>query len=185
MTSIEAALNELRALPLLQNVPRAEALELCERGEIVTSNHRELLFRCGDTATSFGIVLSGAYKLSRPSPGGEDVIVHFSTPGDVIAAFIMAQPNPIYPVSSIAMGPSRFLKIPRDIYLSRWKKNTDLIFRIQSLLSTRMNLLQDQKAMSRTPLPQRVARMLLSLIDKNSDANDLSLPLPLTRREIA
>lgn len=185
MTSVEAAINELISFPIFNQVPKSLVLELCEGGKIITSSHREQLYRCGDFASTFGIVLSGAYKLSKPTPMGDDVIVHFSTPGDVIAAFIMAQPNPIYPVTATAMGPSRFLRLSRDIFLSQWKKNPDLILRIQSLLSTRMNLLQDHKVMARSPLPQRVASLLLSLIDKNSDTKDLTLPLRLTRREIA
>ena len=185
MTSVEASLNELISFPIFAQTPKALILDLCSGARILVSNHRDLLYRFGDEATSFGVVLSGAYKLSKPSPLGEDVIVHFSTPGDVIAAFIMAQPKPVYPVSATAMGPSRFLRLPRETFVSHWKKNPDLILRIQSLLSTRMNMLQEQKVMARSPLPQRVAGLLISLIDKTPGTDELTLPLRLTRREIA
>lgn len=185
MNALEASISELCGFSIFEGFAKNQILELCQGGGIVSSSHRDLLFQFGDEAFYFGIVLSGAYKLTKPSPVGEDVIVHFSTPGDVIAAFIMAQPKALYPVSAIAMGPSRFLKIPKDNYLTYWKQKPDLIFRVQNLLSSRMNMLQDQKVMFKSPLSQKVALLLLSLLDKQSSHGNASLKLPMTRKEIA
>lgn len=118
-------------------------------------------------------------------PRWEDVIMHFSTAGDVIAAFVMSKPGATYPVSAISMGASRFLKIPRANYVEHWAKNHHLVFRIQSLISTRMGILQDQKVLARAPLAQKIAALLMNLLEKNHDEDALTLPLPLTRREIA
>lgn len=185
MTALEAALSELSAFPIFLDLSKELIFELCSGGQIVTSSHRERLFNFGNEASFFGVILSGAYKLSRPMADGTDVIVHFSTPGDVLAAFIMAQPKPVFPVSAVAMGPSRFLKIPKASYLSKWKKSPELIFRVQNLLSSRMSLLQDHKVMAKAPLAQKVAALLISLVEKNPSEEGLVLPLPLTRKEIA
>lgn len=185
MKALEAAVNELVGFPLFAGCQKNQILELCQGGLIVTSNHREILFHCGKEAHSFGVVLSGAYKLTKPSPLGEDVIVHFSTPGEALAAFIMAQPRPVYPVSAIAMGPSRFLKIPKENYVTHWKNHPELIFRVQNMLSSRMNMLQDQKVMSKSPLSQKVAMLLINLLDKQSEDGNASVKLPMTRKEIA
>lgn len=185
MTQIEAALNELMTFSIFSNLSRSEVIDFCRDGKIVTSSHKEKLFQFGEKAQYFGIVLSGAYKLSKPSMQGMDVIVHFSTPGDVIAAFIMAQTNPIYPVTTTSMGPSRFLKLPQSSYLNQWKKNSELIFKIQNLLSTRMNILQQDKVLLKAPLPQKVATLLMNLVEKHPSSDGLILPLPLTRKEIA
>lgn len=185
MTNLEAAVPEFMGFDIFAGIPRPQLLELCANGQVVTSNHRDHLIRAGGEAAFFGVVLSGAYKISKPSAAGDDVIVHFSTPGDVIGAFIMAQPRPIYPVSAIAMGPSRFLKLPRENYVQQWKKNPDLIFRVQNLLSVRMGLLQDQKVMAKAPLIYKVAALLIALLEKHPTQEGLVLPLPLTRKEIA
>lgn len=185
MNALEAAMNELFGFPIFVGYDKKQILELCHDGQIVTSNHRDILFHCGKEAHCFGIVLSGAYKLTKPSPLGEDVIVHFSTPGEALAAFIMAQPRPIYPVSAIAMGPSRFLKIPKENYFTHWKQNPDLILRVQNMLSSRMNMLQEQKVMSKSPLSQKVAMLLINLLDKQSENGNASVRLPMTRKEIA
>ncbi len=177
-------MSELLNFKVFEGYCADQLLDLCTSGEIIVSKHKQLLYQMGQKADSFGIVLSGAYKLSRPNPNGEDTIVHFSTPGDIIAAFIMAQPSPIYPVSSYAMGPSRFLKIPREVFLQKWKSQTDLIFKIQGLLSTRIGSLQTQKTLLKAPLSAKIAFLLIDILNKY-EGDESTLPLPLTRKEIA
>lgn len=177
-------MSELLNFKVFEGYSADQLLDLCTSGEIIVSKHKQLLYQMGQKADSFGIVLSGAYKLSRPNPNGEDTIVHFSTPGDIIAAFIMAQPSPIYPVSSYAMGPSRFLKIPREVFLQKWKSQTDLIFKIQGLLSTRIGSLQTQKTLLKAPLSAKIAFLLIDILNKY-EGDESTLPLPLTRKEIA
>ncbi len=186
MNALESALSEIMPFPLFAGYPRGMVLELCAGGRIATTDHRQVLFQMGEPASAFAVVLSGAYKLTKHSPGGSDVIVHFSTPGDVIAALIMPQAKPMLPVTAVSMGPSRAVLIPRETYLKVWKSNPELIFRIQNLLSTRMHLLQNHKMLTRAPLTQRVADLLLNLADeKTKQGSALELSLPLTRKEIA
>ncbi len=183
---LRAALMELSNFRVFADLDEATVTDLCEGGSVVLSSHREALFEVGTSAKYFGIVLSGAYKLSRPSPGGEDTIVHFSTPGDVVAAFVMGHDNPKYPVTARAMGPSRFLKIPRANYFSHWAKRPDLIVKVQSLLSSRMTQMQTAKSMQRSALPAKVSALLVDLVNRDFEGNDGTfLPFPLTRKEIA
>jgi CRP/FNR family transcriptional regulator len=111
--------------------------------------------------------------------------MNFATTGDMVAAFIMTQENPIYPVSAIAMGPSRLLKLPRKVYLERWKNYPDIIFKIQSLLSTKMAFFQKQKSLTKAPLSAKVASLLIEILQKNESQNKQTLSIPLTRKEIA
>jgi CRP-like cAMP-binding protein len=186
MRSVNAAIDELMSFEIFEGYTQDKILKLCENGHIEFTSHREYLFHAGVHADFFGVVLSGAYKLSKPSFEGNDTIVHFSMPGDTIAAFIMAQKDPFFPLSAISMGASRFLKLPRENYLHVWKNETDLIFKVQNLLSSRMGQIQDQKTLQRAPLSQRVATLLLTLIEKNSSSVEgLAIAIPLTRKDIA
>lgn len=185
MTTLDGIVSELQGFTLFEGLTRDTIRQLCESSHAQVDRHHEFVFRFGEEAGSFGIVLSGAYKLSRPTPNGEDVIVYFATPGDVVAAFIMARPTPVYPVSVVSMGPSRILKIPRSTYVHHWIKNPELLTRIQMSLSGRMGLFQDQKALIRAPLASKIAALLISLLDKQSAQAEGFLPLPLTRKEIA
>jgi CRP-like cAMP-binding protein len=185
MTSVEAALGEILRFPIFQGFTKDKILKLTNDAQIVVTHHRETLFRCGEDASCFGLVLSGAYKLIKPGVGGEDTILHFSTPGDVIGAFIMSQEHPVYPLSAISMGPSRFLKIPKENYKIFWMNDAPLIFRVQNILSSRMSALQNQKAANKFPLQQKVAMLLIELLERQPKNGENVLALPLTRKEIA
>jgi CRP-like cAMP-binding protein len=180
----QAAIGELLNFKIFEGFSSENLSQLCGAGEVIVSKHRQQLYQIGQKANSFGVVLSGAYKLSRPNPNGEDTIVYFSTPGDIIAAFIMPQPDPIYPISVHAMGPSRFLKIPREVFLNNWKLQPDLLFKIQGLLSCRFGNLQAQMTLAKAPLSSKIAFLLMDIL-KRYDGDDAVLYLPLTRQEIA
>lgn len=146
--------------------------------------HHEALYEAGDLAHSFAIVLTGAFKLVRKTPNGEDVIVYFATPGDVIGGLVMLKPEGVYPISVVAMGNSTVLVLPRATYVSAWVGNAMMQSRLTSSLYSRMTSLQDDKANSKLSLQKRVAALLLTLLDKNEQKGS-RLPIPLTRQEIA
>lgn len=185
MSPVESALQEISTFALFRNYSQDQLRLLCGGAAISICSHRQVLFTVGQPADFFGIILSGAFKLSKPSLEGQDVIVHFATAGDILAALIMAQPHPVYPITATALGPSRFLKVPRENFKLHWKKDADLIFKIQGLLSRRILSLHDEKALMTASLKQRLAACLLALLEKQTGSKSLELPLPLTRKEIA
>jgi len=185
LNSLEASISELKSLPLFQQLSPQQIMELCEGGRACYTRHRDMLFQAGEEAHFFGIVISGAYKLMKSSLSGEDVIVHFAIPGDIVAAFIMSQPHSKFPITATAMGPSRFLKLPRDNFMNLWKKNPELILQIQSSLACRMQQLLDDKMLMKAPLSRRLSSLLLNLLDKSNHQEQGLIPLQLTRKEIA
>lgn len=182
---IEMYLPEIERFQVFQGMQRNDIKKFLENGRVRGTRHREILYRQGVEAHQFSLVLRGAYKLVRPTPRGEDVIVYFSSPGDVIAALVMPQPQSTYPVTAVSMGPSLILEIPRTTYLSAWIHDTQLTVRLQNLLFNRMSFFQDQKTLNKSPLLQKVAHLLLELMDKYSVESEGILPIPLTRKEIA
>lgn len=178
-------LPELLKLDLFSGMSKLQIQELCIDGKVIATTHRECLFSEGTVGDFFGVVLSGAYKITKASSRGEDVIINFVTPGDIVAALIMAQANPIYPVSVISMGPSRFLRLSRSNYVNTWKSFPGLLFKIQNLLLKKITHLHDQKTLYNAPLNQKIAAVLIALLEKNASNNPLELPFPLTRKEIA
>lgn len=182
--TLQAALGELQNFKFFEGLAINEIAEICYGGRIIVNHHKQSLYVAGEAARGFGIVLSGAYKLSRPNPLGDETIVHFATPGDFVGLVIMSQLNSLYPVSSFAMGPSRFLEIPRTTFTEKWASRPDLIIKIQGLLSGRIHNLHVQKALTKAPLAAKIANLLLEILNKY-EGNEAQLPVPLTRREIA
>lgn len=181
----ESDLHEMMQFPLFEGLDRASVCDLLHKGALKHHKHREVLYHAGDSADSFGLVLAGAYKLIRSTPRGDDLIVYFATSGDVIGALVMAQQGSSYPVTVKAMGASKIFVIPRSTFEKVWMSNARIQQRLNSFLYSRMNLLQDERALARAPLEQRVAELLLKLLARSGRDGERIVPLPLTRQEIA
>ncbi|NJL25060.1 MAG: Crp/Fnr family transcriptional regulator [Calothrix sp. SM1_5_4] len=178
-------LPQIRQLELFKDRSPSEFEALVQGAEEKVLKHRQCLFAAGTPASAFGVVVKGALKLVRPSSEGDNTIVHFATPGDIIAALLMSTPGAEYPVSSIAMGHSIVLKIPRSTYAASWFTNASIQKCFGGNLFTRMSQLQAQKAMVKAPLSRKIATQLVTLIERYSGENENILPIPLTRMEIA
>lgn len=147
--------------------------------------HRETLFRMGDEAHAFAFVLEGALKLVKTTADGNEVIVFFATPGDPVGALIMGSEQKTYPVSAVAMGPSVVLRVPRRTFVSAWSKFPDVFQKINGLIFARVHEMQEQKAMAKMSLPQKIARQIISLSERFEGGGGTVLPVPITRKEIA
>lgn len=147
--------------------------------------HRELIYRAGDLAQSFCIVVEGAIKLIRHSPKGEDRIMHFAVQGDIVGGLLMNQPDStVFPISAKSMGPTQVVSVPKSTFKEFWQSDVYLQSKLNSLLYKRMSNIQDEKTMSSSPLKVRLASLLLKHLDHDSSASQ-PLSLSLTRQEIA
>lgn len=183
--SVLNAVPELSSFHLFKDISKDDLLQLCANGTVKVHQHRDLVFRSGDPANFFGVAISGAYKLSKLNHLGHESIIYFASPGDVVAALVMPAKVPEYPVDVTALGCSRMLLLPREIYINYWMKRPPLIGCVQQLLSSRMARLHSLKTMQRAPLTSRVASLLLDLSQEDTQTRVHCIPLPLTRKEIA
>lgn len=149
--------------------------------------HREYIYRAGDAAQSFCLVLDGAIKLIRHSPRGEDIIMHFALQGELVGALLMNQRDQnTYPISAKSMGVTRVLSIPKEIYRLYWQTQVDLQSKLNVILYKRMSNIQDDKTMSTSPLRVRMANLLMRHLDRDDDKSvGQPLSISLTRQEIA
>lgn len=155
-------------------------------GRIKNLKHREYIYRAGDVAQSFCLILEGAIKLIRHSPRGEDIIMHFALEGDLVGALLMNQyEQKVYPVSAKSMGPTRVLCIPKETYKLYWQTNVEIQNKLNAILYRRMNCIQDDKTMSTSPLRVRMANLLMRHLDKDENVTKQALSISLTRQEIA
>lgn len=174
----------LKGYSLFKDVGEKDLALLLEGHRFKNVRHHQALYKSGDPADSFAIVLTGAFKLVRATPRGDDAIVYFATPGELIGGLVMLKQS-AYPVSAVALGASTGLVLPRSTYMSAWISNASVQAKLNSALYSRMSVLQEDKANSKLSLQQRVAYLLLSLLDKQPATETSRLPIPLTRQEIA
>lgn len=178
-------INILRPYPLFAEIGEKEWPALLEGHRFRNLPHHQTLYTAGEEAESFAIVLTGAFKLVRPTPRGEDAIVYFATPGELIGGLVMLKEGAHFPVSAVALGPSTVLVLPRSTYVRAWARNTEIQLKLNGALYSRMSVLQEDKANAKLSLQQRIASLLISLLDKRPAGADARVPIPLTRQEIA
>lgn len=175
----------LQRYPLFQGMQESDLKPLLHEYKFKNIWHRDKLYTAGDSAESFALVLTGAFKLVRPTPRGEDAIMYFAIPGDVIGGLVMLNEKAIYPISAVAIGNSTVIALSRSLYRNAWMGSAVIQNKLNSLLYTRMSSLQDEKANTKLPLQRRVAALLVSILDRFPQTNESRLPIPLTRQEIA
>lgn len=176
--------SEIEKLPLFAGRSRSEIDQLLQGADERRLGHREVLFQFGEPARQFAVVVQGALKLVRTTPEGNDVIVFFATPGNVIAGLVMSSDN-VFPVSAIAMGAATVLKLPRETWLKNWMGDARIQQRLNGMFFNRMTLMHDQKAMAKARLSQKVAAQIVSLSEQIASEDKTILPVPITRQEIA
>jgi CRP/FNR family transcriptional regulator len=76
------------------------------------------LFRAGDRSAGLYVVKTGAFKLVHPDPEGEDHVVRFYLPGDLVG--LDAVPTTQHPTSALALDTSAACLLP-------WRAFEDLV----------------------------------------------------------
>ena len=175
---------KIRDLEIFEGLSESEITILLDGAEEKSLTHRATLYKVGTEAHFFAIVLEGAMKLVKSSSSGDDVIMLFATPGDVVGALIKAQDMSKYPLAVIALGETLVLEIPRRTYKA-WQQNQNVTRRVNALIYARMASLHEQKGLIKEALPKKIASQFVSLIALRRSRSGTILPIPLTRQEIA
>jgi len=121
------------------------------------------LFRQGDKADNFFVILQGWIKLYRGTAEGEETILALFTRGDVFGEAAIFD-NASYPFSAEAAADARLIDIPAGTLKDRAKKSPDLMLRITASISRELNKLQmENEHKILMDASQRVGCLLLQL----------------------
>jgi CRP-like cAMP-binding protein len=148
---------------------------------------REPLANEGEAATTFYLVVVGHLKLSQTAPDGREVIARFIGPGDPYAGVVLLN-HPVYPVSAIAVEPSRVLGWPRAVINDLAARHPPLRVNVLEEITRHMTDALDRVSELTTErVPQRVARTLLRLAEHDGHVvgTGIEIAHPVTRQELA
>lgn len=136
----------------------------------------DTLFRQGDPATAFFIVIDGWLKLYRITPSGEEAVIHTLTKGDSFAEAVAFTGNR-YPATAEAVSETRVARIPADHIVRCIRESPDIALAMIASTSQHLHLLVQQveqlKAQSGA---QRVAEFLVSLAPVEHGSCVIALP---------
>jgi len=176
---------KLRSLPIFQGCGEDLLNEIQSGVTYRRLDAGEVLFRAQDNASGCYVVTMGSLKLTRIAGGGREVVMCFCRSGDFVAAAIMMNPSPKFPLTATAMEAAGVLCIPRQVYIDVWQAKPQIARSINLNIMGRMMEFQDDKAVSSASVPEKIAHFLLRSLDNQPQGYGNTLNIKLSRKDIA
>jgi CRP-like cAMP-binding protein len=137
---------------------------------------REILFRQGDPATAFFIVIEGWVKLYRVTLSGEEAVIHVLTKGDAFAEAVAFTGNH-YPATAEAVSAARVVRIPADHVVRCIRESPEIALAMIASTSQHLHhLVQQLEQLKAQSGVQRVAEFLASLCPVEQGSCVVALP---------
>lgn len=130
---------------------------------VVMLRPHDWLFRQGDPATAFFIVIDGWVKLYRVTPSGDETVIHILTKGESFAEAVAFTGNR-YPATAEAVTDARVGRVPADHVVRCIRDSPDIALAMIASTSQHLHhLVQQVEQLKAQSGVQRVAEFLASL----------------------
>ncbi len=156
---------------------RSETVEhIIEPATAVMLRPHEWLFRQGDPATAFFILIDGWMKLYRITPSGDETVIHTLTNGDSFAEAV-AFTGARYPATAEAVTDARVARVPADHIVRCIRESPDIALAMIASTSQHLHhLVQQVEQLKAQSGVQRVAEFLASLSPTQQGPCTIKLP---------
>jgi CRP-like cAMP-binding protein len=136
----------------------------------------EWLFRQGDLATAFFIVIDGLVKLYRLTPSGDETVIHVLQKGESFAEAVAFTGNR-YPATAEAVTDARVGRVPADHIVRCIRESPDIALAMIASTSQHLHhLVQQVEQLKAQSGVQRVAEFLASLSSAEQGMCAIALP---------
>jgi CRP-like cAMP-binding protein len=158
----------LANVPLFKELASDELDRIAANAQEVRAERAQILFRRGEPALGFHVVVFGQVKLAFTSPRGDEKVVDLIGPGESFGEAVMFMERP-HVVTAQTLSDSLMLYIPREIVFEELERDPRFVRRIIAGLSSRLHrLMRDLENDSLHSGTQRVIGYLLSGSDESS-----------------
>lgn len=178
----------LSQVPLFAGLSPEELASIDERMVSLAWAEDDPLYTAGEPAEHLYVLAAGRAKASRPTPGGQDVVVDLLAPGDLFGA-LQALGQPTYSETVRALTTTCALRIDTQAFREVLTQHPQVALRVLDdtaalLAEARTGLTQQSTA----TVAQRVATTLLRLAEKfgqDRTGGGTLIQLPLSRADLA
>jgi CRP-like cAMP-binding protein len=157
-----------------------EVQRLLAQATVIDLEPGQSLFRQGDAAAAFFIVITGWVKLYRITPAGDETVLHVLTKGESFAeavAFVGGR----YPATASAATDARVVVIPAHHVINCVREMPDIALAMIASTSQHLHrLVQRVEQLSAQSGLQRVAEFLAGLCPNMDGSCTISLPYDKT-----
>jgi len=164
----------LEEFPIFSGLDKSYLENLADIALIKKIKKKDILFREGEKATGFYLLVSGRIKLSKISPSGKEQILHFVNEGNSFAEAAIYMDRK-YPAMAEALNESVLIFIPVDAFASVLKDNSELAVNLIAHISHYLHLLTRKvEELSLMDATSRLARYLARKMDSQTGLVRLS-----------
>ncbi len=166
----------VRSTPLFGNVSQEVAQSLIGTQSVSVHKKGDTLFRQGEPADSFFVVLGGWVKLYRVTPDGNEAVVGVFRCGETFAEAAMFLGGR-YPVSAEVVTNARLLRVDGQVLRRRIKEQPELALSMLASASYHLKALVEQiEHIKLLSAPQRLADFLVHLAPTREGGATIELP---------
>ncbi len=181
-----------RVLHATRLLSAADAPLVAELARVATRRHfarGEWIWRAGQPAHHFTVIVSGTVKIVRPQANGGNTIVGLFGARDTVGDMAVFS-NGTYPADAVALSEGvEILYIDKAIVLDRLEHDAALAGSCNQALVEHTRALQDKiRILSAGPVERRLATLLLYLCERFGDELEggaLTIPMALSRSDLA
>ncbi len=185
MTSLDRSL--IQALPLFSAMGEAELDNVIAHATSHRIPKGTPVFRQGEIAKFFFVLLHGRLKVVKVTPQGQQMIVRFVNPGDIYG-IAKALRRDDYPATAIALVDSVTLAWPAEIWDNFVAAHPAFAANVMQTMGQRLQEAHTRlKELSTEEVEHRVAHTLLRLVTQSGRQTEdgLLVDFPVTQQEIA
>ncbi|HEX7874777.1 MAG TPA: Crp/Fnr family transcriptional regulator [Sphingobium sp.] len=168
----QALLEKLPDESLLKVLDPAELTELLGQAREAKARKGEAIIRQGDDGNALLILLEGQARVTVYSANGREIVLEYAGPGTVLGEIALLDGG-VRTASVIAMGPLKYLILPRSVFEHVVASNHRMALRLMKELATRLRRANQTIETDRAyAAASRLARFLLRLAYENGEAGD-------------
>lgn len=178
-------ISKIKKLDLLEGLAEEQIAAIEKSGTYLNLKKNETLFVENESAQSIYIIVYGSFKITRKEEHGDYVIFNFLDRNQTLGSSVARLPNPYYTVSAVANEESCVLKLSLNQFKLHFLKNPALESRVHTQILERFAEFQNDRCLNNSFACQKLARFLLSTLDRQPQSCRNQIMMPLTRVDIA
>ena len=177
----------IQALPVFSAMGEAELDAVIAHAKAQRVPKGAAVFRQGEKATAFFVLLHGRLKVVKTTPHGEQMIIRFVHPGDIYG-IAKALRREDYPATVIAVVDSVTLVWPAEIWDEFMASHPTFAVNVMQMMGDRLQEAHARiKELSTEEVEHRVAHTVLRLITQSGKQTDegVLVDFPITQQDLA
>ncbi len=168
---------ELKKHLLFQRLEEEQLKQVEARAKMVRLEDGQYLFRQGEPAKRFYLLMEGHIKLFRLAPDGNEKVIELVYEGQSFAEALMFRNEPRYPVCAQSLGKSLVMSIDADHYKNLLRGSVDLCMALLADMSYRLRaLIREIDDLSLHSATCRVAAFMLTRAPEDAAEFELDVP---------